>query len=101
MRNEVIRSRVFPFLTWLIIVMTIGAYTTAKTLEGFFGFEAASVAEAILLTPVGLISVTILYFLFFVVAYLTAKIKIINVVTSTLFALFTGIGLFWVYFLHS
>ena len=94
MRSETIRNKVFPFLTWLIIVMTIGAYTIAKTLEGFFGFKAASVAEAILLTPVGLIGVTVLYFLFFVVAYLTAKIKIINVVTSTLFALSTGVGLF-------
>lgn len=94
MRNEVIRNRVFPFLTWLIIVMTIGAYTTAKTLEGFFGLRAASVVEAILLTPVGLISVTVLYFLFFAIAYFTAKIKIINMVTSTLFSLLTGIGLF-------
>ena len=33
-------------------------------------------------------------FCFFIVAYFTAKIKFINVVTSTFFALFTGIGLF-------
>jgi len=94
MRNEIIRNKVFPFLTWLIILMTIGAYTTAKTLEGFFGFEAASFAETILRTPIGLLGITVLYFLFFVIAYFTAKIKIINVMTSTFFALFIGIGLF-------
>ncbi len=94
LRSEVIRNRVFPFLTWLVIVMTVGAYTTAKMLEGFFGFEAASFAQAILLTPVGLIGVTVLYFLFFIIAYFTAKIKIVNVAMSTLFAMFTGIGLF-------
>jgi len=94
MRDEVIRYKVFPMLTWLIIVMTLSAYTVSKALAGAFGIKAQSVAEEILLNPFGLIAITILYFVFFAIAYFTAKIKIVNLITSTMFSLIMGAGLF-------
>ncbi|MGQ4834164.1 MAG: Bax inhibitor-1 family protein [Candidatus Asgardarchaeia archaeon] len=94
MRDEVVRKKVFPMLTWLIIVMSLSAYTVSKALMGVFGLKVQSYAEAILLNPWGLIGVTILYFVTFFIAYLTAKIKILNVITATIFSLVMGAGIF-------
>lgn len=81
-------------LTWLIIMMTISAYTVSKILAGAFGLSTQMKAESILLNPFGFIGITILYFVSFVIAYFTAKIRIINMITATLFALIMGAGMF-------
>ena len=93
MREEIIRRKVFPVLTWLIIVMTVSAYTVSKALMGVFGIKVQSYAESILLNPWGLIGITVLYFVTFFIAYLTAKIRILNLITATFFSLVMGAGL--------
>lgn len=94
MKDETIRNRVFPMLTWLIIMMTVSAYTVSKILAGAFGLSTQMKAESILLNPFGFIGITILYFVSFAIAYFTAKIRIINMITATLFALIMGAGMF-------
>ncbi|MGQ4914581.1 MAG: Bax inhibitor-1/YccA family protein [Candidatus Asgardarchaeia archaeon] len=94
MQDTTIRNKVFPMLVWLIVLMTIGAYTVSKALAGVFGVTAQSIAASILLNPIGLIGTLAVYFIFFLLAYFTARIKIVNVITASLFALIMGVGIF-------
>ncbi|MHA1860912.1 MAG: hypothetical protein ACTSVM_01270 [Candidatus Ranarchaeia archaeon] len=95
MDDDVIRYKVFPVLTFLIIVMTVSSYTVSKILAGSFGVTAQSIAAQILSNPVGLLIITILYFAFFFLALITVRIRIINIITATLFSLVNGGRTIW------
>ncbi|MCD6485102.1 MAG: US12 family protein [Candidatus Odinarchaeota archaeon] len=93
MKIETIKYKVFPMLGWLIALMTISAYTVSKALLGYFGVKYQRIAEAVL-SPVGFIVIIVLYFVFFFIAYFTAKIPIVNVVTASIFSIIMGAGMF-------
>ncbi|MHA1916977.1 MAG: Bax inhibitor-1 family protein, partial [Candidatus Ranarchaeia archaeon] len=94
MRDEVIRNKVFPMLFILIMVMTLSSYTVSKILLGSLGVTYQNIVQNILLNPYGVVITTILYFLFFILALGTVKIRYVNIITSVLFALIMGIGIF-------
>ncbi len=101
MRDEVIRYKVFPMLTIMIILMTVGAYSVSQILKGVFGVTSQTLAENIFSNVIGVIGVTITYLLLFLLAFFTSKIRYVNIFTASLFALFTGGGIFGTIFLVS
>ncbi|MHA2407156.1 MAG: Bax inhibitor-1 family protein [Candidatus Ranarchaeia archaeon] len=101
MRDEVIRYKVFPMLTFMIILMTLGAYSVAQLLKGVFGVTSQSLAVNVFSNILGVLAVTLIYFVLFFVAFFTAQAKYLNLVTASIFALFTGGGIFGTVFLVS
>ena len=90
MRNEVIRYKVFPMLTVMIILMTLGAFSVAQMLKGVFGVTSQSIAVNVFSNIFGVLIITFVYFALFIVAFVTAKVKYINLISASIFALFTG-----------
>ncbi|MHA2060572.1 MAG: Bax inhibitor-1 family protein [Candidatus Ranarchaeia archaeon] len=101
MRDEVIRYKVFPMLTIMIILMTLGAFSVAQMLKGVFGVTSQSIAMNVFSNIVGVIAITLVYFVLFIVAFITSKVKYLNLITASIFALFTGGGIFGTVFLVS
>jgi FtsH-binding integral membrane protein len=88
-------------LTFMIILMTLGAYSVAQLLKGVFGVTSQSLAVNVFSNILGVLAVTLIYFVLFFVAFFTAQAKYLNLVTASIFALFTGGGIFGTVFLVS
>jgi len=101
MRDEIIHYKVFPMLTFMILLMTIGAYSVSQILKGVFGVTSQSIMANLFSNIFGVIGVTLIYLILFFIAFFTAKIRYLNLVTACFFALFTGGGIFGTVFLVS
>ncbi|NIQ05655.1 MAG: hypothetical protein GWO20_07985 [Candidatus Korarchaeota archaeon] len=94
MNDETIKNRVFPYLTYLLTLMSGSGYLTAKALEGYFGLQIKEVTTAVFGSFPALLIIYILYFAFFILSWISWKLKPAFVVFSTLFALIVGSGIF-------
>jgi FtsH-binding integral membrane protein len=92
--DNTIKYKVMPTLFWLILLMFAGAKLVSLAIEGTFGIQISQLTINLFLSPLTLIAVIILYFLFFFLAYFTRSNSIVSFLFASLFALVCGAGLF-------
>ncbi|WXG44448.1 MAG: Bax inhibitor-1 family protein [Promethearchaeati archaeon SRVP18_Atabeyarchaeia-1] len=94
MEDNTIKYKVMPTLVWLILLMFAGAKLVSLAIEGAFGFHLAQLTISFFMDPISLIVVIVLYFVFFLLAYLTVSRTALSIVFASLFAIVCGAGLF-------
>jgi FtsH-binding integral membrane protein len=93
-RDDTIKYKVMPTLFWLIVLMFAGAKLVSLAIEGAFGLQLSQLTINLFMSPLTLIAVIILYFVFFFLAYLTRSNSIVSLAFASLFAVVCGAGLF-------
>jgi FtsH-binding integral membrane protein len=94
MDDSTIKYKVMPTLVWLILLMFAGAKLVSLAIEGAFGVHLAQLTIGLFMDPITLIVVIVLYFVFFLLAYLTVSRTWLSFIFASLFAIVCGAGLF-------